>query len=143
MPWLATRRFRVSVLVIGAGRSGTSALTGALEALGLFVGPPEGLIPSSPQNPEGFFENQGVAALNEELLIHLGGGWDSPPDLPEGWLADVGVEAFIYRAQELVVSMFGKKQFVLKDPRISLLLPFWRRVLLDRCCAVMVVRDPT
>jgi hypothetical protein len=133
----------VSVLVVGAGRSGTSALTGALEAMGLFVGPPTHRVPPSPQNPEGFFELQGVAHLNEEILAHLGGAWDSPPDLRPGWLGHPGMAEFLGRGQELVASTFGPRPFVLKDPRIALLLPFWRRVLLDRCCAVMVVRDPT
>jgi hypothetical protein len=133
----------VSVLVVGAGRSGTSALTGALEAMGLFVGPPAQRVPASPQNPEGFFEVQGVAQLNEEILTRLGGAWDNPPDLPPGWLGQPGMAEFLGRGQELVASVFGSRPFVLKDPRISLLLPFWRRVLLDRCCAVMVVRDPT
>ena len=132
----------MSVLVVGAGRSGTSALTAALEAMGLFVGPPTGLVGPSPQNPEGFFELRAVVQLNEELLNHLGGAWDCPPELTEGWFADPGIADFIGRAQELVIASFGQRQFVLKDPRLALLLPFWRRVLLDRCCAVMIVRDP-
>jgi len=133
----------MSVLVIGAGRSGTSALAGALEALGLSVGPQADLVPSSQQNPSGFFELRAVAELNEELLIHFGGAWDCPPALPENWFTDPGMADFIGRAQELLKASFGQNPFVLKDPRIALLLPFWRRVLLDRCCAVMVVRDPT
>jgi hypothetical protein len=132
----------LSVLVVGAGRSGTSALTAALEAMGLFVGPPTGLVGPSPQNPEGFFELRAVVQLNEELLNHLGGAWDCPPELTESWFADPGIGAFLGRAQELVIASFGQRQFVLKDPRLALLLPFWRRVLLDRCCAVMIVRDP-
>ncbi len=132
----------MSVLVVGAGRSGTSALTAALEGMGLYVGPQAGLVGPSPQNPEGFFELQAVANLNEELLDHLGGAWDCPPDISEGWLADPGIAEFIGRAQEIVIASYGQRQFVLKDPRLALLLPFWRRVLLDRCCVVMIVRDP-
>ena len=80
--------------------------------------------------------------MNEELLVHLGGSLYTPPLLPDQWMADPGIDEFVDRAQELVSSSFGTPRFVLKDPRMALLLPFWRRVLLDRCCAILIVRDP-
>ncbi len=46
------------------------------------------------------------------------------------------------RAAALVVQHLGRDAWVLKDPRVPLVLPFWRRALLDRCAAVLVVRRP-
>jgi hypothetical protein len=132
----------MNVLVVGMHRSGTSALAGAIETTGLFVGPPSELMQANVQNPEGFFELQAVADFNDEVLHHLGGGLYEPPLLPQGWVDDPRIEGFVLRARSLIESSFDGRPFILKDPRIALLLPFWRRVLLDRCCAVMIVRDP-
>jgi hypothetical protein len=132
----------MGVLVIGMHRSGTSALTGALEAAGLFLGPPSAVAPTERDNPEGYFELYPVAKLNDEILAHLGGAWDRPPALPERWFADPGVEGFVHRASDVVASSFRGRQFVLKDPRMTLILPLWRRALLDHCCAIVIVRDP-
>jgi glycosyltransferase involved in cell wall biosynthesis len=132
----------MSVLVVGMHRSGTSALAGALEALGLFVGPSDALIGPHPTNLDGHFELRAVADLNDEILAHFGGAWDWPPALPDGWMADPAVQRFLVRARELVRSTFAGRQFLLKDPRLCLLLPFWRRVLSDHCCAVLITRHP-
>jgi hypothetical protein len=132
----------MGVLVIGMHRSGTSALTGALEAAGLFLGPPRAVAPIERDNPEGYFELYPVAKLNEEILGHLGGAWDRPPTLSERWFADPGVDSFVKRASDVLESSFGGREFVLKDPRMTLILPLWRRALLDHCCAILIVRDP-
>ncbi len=93
-------------------------------------------------NPGGFFELKAVVNLNTELLDWLGGSWDCPPVPPDGWMDESEVEAYLTRAHGLMASSLGSDHFVLKDPRMALLLPFWRRALLDHCCAVMIVRDP-
>ena len=122
-------------------RSGTSAVAAALEAMGLQAGRPEDRLAADLMNPGGYFEIAQVNDLNQEILHHLGANWDAPPHLAEGWTADPDIDPFIHRCRHLVTSTLGD-DFVLKDPRISLLLPLWRRVLVDRCCAVMIVRDP-
>lgn len=133
----------MSVLVIGMGRSGTSALTGTLAALGLSAGSPEGLLAPNDANPTGYFEQRDVVELNNEILAALGGAWDCPPQLADGWSMDPSMAPFIERASELVHSCYAEANFVLKDPRVSVLLPLWRRALLDRFSVVMIVRDPS
>lgn len=133
----------MGVLVIGMHRSGTSALAGALEAAGLSVGPTENLMPADLGNPDGHLEIEAVGDLNDEILVRFGGSWDAPPALADGWAAAPEVDTFVDRARLLVDSSFEGSRFVLKDPRFSLLLPVWRRALLDRFCAVVIVRDPT
>jgi hypothetical protein len=132
----------VGVLIVGMHRSGTSAVGAALEAAGLSVGPTSGLVPTNLENPAGFYELQAIADLNDEILAHLGGVLYAPPERRGNWSVDPGLDVYLSRAREILVAAFPAPAFFLKDPRISLLLPFWRRVLLDRCAVVFVVRDP-
>jgi hypothetical protein len=132
----------MGILVVGMHRSGTSALASALEAMGLTAGPAEGLMAANRDNPAGYYEQQSVADFNDEVLAHLGGGWDSPPQLEKGWSTNPSMAPYVVRASKLVDSLFGGEHFVLKDPRITVLLPFWRRALLDRFSVAMIVRDP-
>jgi hypothetical protein len=131
----------VGVLVVGMHRSGTSAVAAALEAMGLQVGRSDDRLAPDLMNPAGYFELTAVNDLNQEILHHLGGNWDAPPRLTDGWMADPTIEPFVHRARHLVTSTLGD-DFVLKDPRLCLLLPLWRRILADRFGAVLIVRDP-
>jgi hypothetical protein len=132
----------VGVLVIGMHRSGTSALSGLLEGLGLDAGAPDGLMASDAGNPEGYYEQRSIVGLSDEILAAYGGRWDSPPLLARGWDTELSAEHFVQKIRNLVALSFTGPRYVLKDPRISLLLPIWRQALLDRTCAVVVVRDP-
>ncbi len=132
------------VCVTGMHRSGTSLATRALEALGVWLGRPGSLLPPGPDNPAGYFENQAIQELDDELLAHLGGSWDQPPTLAGEWADDPGLDAFRRRAGEVVardLSGDGPDRPALvgfKDPRLSLLLPFWRTVVPVRATVVLV-----
>src|SRR6202011_2048888 len=75
------------VTVVGMHRSGTSAVTGALAALGLNMARPEDRMDWPESNPE-HWESLSASVFNEKLLAHLGGSWDAPPDLAPGWEQD-------------------------------------------------------
>lgn len=132
----------MGVFVLGMHRSGTSALAGALEAMGFAVGPEHDVMPADIDNPEGYFELLSVVRANDELLAHYGGRWDSPPVLPTGWKDDDTAAAFVSATRVMLDEYFESNHFVLKDPRISILLPVWREVTRDKGCAVVIVRDP-
>jgi hypothetical protein len=123
-------------------RSGTSALAGALEALGFEAGPSDDLMPGDEGNPEGYFELKSIASLDDEMLAQYEGRWDSPPVLAPGWERDDAAQAFAQRARLALGDLYSGDHYVLKDPRISLLLPLWRQVVGDGACAVVIVRDP-
>jgi len=132
----------MGVLVLGMHRSGTSALAGALEAMGLEVGPNADLMPADVGNPEGYFELLSVVRANDDLLAHFEGRWDSPPDFAPVWFEDpVGIE-FVGEWRRRLGELFESERYLLKDPRISILLPLWRRVTNDQSCAVVIVREP-
>jgi hypothetical protein len=132
----------MGVFVVGMHRSGTSALAGALEALGFDAGPVDDLMPADIGNPQGYFELKSIASLNDEILMHYGGSWDCPPLLAEGWERDGAATAFVERARTLLKDVYASQHFVMKDPRASLLLPLWRNATDDRDCAVVIVREP-
>jgi hypothetical protein len=136
-----------AVCVTGMHRSGTSLATRALEALGVWLGRDGSLLPPGPDNPAGYFENQAIQELDDELLAHLGGSWDQPPTLAGDWADDPGLDAFRRRAGEVVARDLGGGDASgaeahgpvgFKDPRLSLLLPFWRTVVPVRATVVLV-----
>lgn len=99
-----------------------------------------------PDNEAGYWENIAIKALDDDLLAHLGGSWDQPPVLAPGWQTDPSLDEFRARAADVLDEAFGSATTTAgpigwKDPRLSLLLPFWRTV-----CAidgtVIVVRHP-
>jgi hypothetical protein len=131
------------VLVLGMHRSGTSALTKGLEALGVDLG--SNFNPATPDNPTGFWEDKNFHALNEEMLKHLHRSWDDL-QLVESDTVLSGLEGFFPRAKALLDD-FLRDKFVagLKDPRFSLLLPFWKKASAEagvRVSFVIGFRNP-
>lgn len=135
-----------AVCVTGMHRSGTSVVAGALAPLGASLGDPGRMLKPGADNPKGYFEIRAVVELDDELLAHLGGAWDQPPVLDPGWEHGPGLAPFRERASALLDDSFGPATgraptIAWKDPRLSVLLPFWRTVT-PIATTVIVVRDP-
>ena len=133
------------VCVTGMHRSGTSIAARAVNLLGVSFGTPESLMPPGSDNPRGYWENRAVKELDDELLALLGGTWDVPPVLAQGWELDVALDPFRTQAAMILerdLELAAAPSLVgWKEPRLSLLLPFWRTVIpIDT--TVLVVRDP-
>lgn len=114
------------MMVVGGHRCGTSATAHVLGLLGLELPPVEDLMPANSDNPDGFFESLTLTEFNDRLLARLGSAWDAPP-APGGDLA--GLSDLTQLARTLVDRLFPRQPWVWKDPRTSLLLPFWRQVV--------------
>ena len=129
--------------VSGMHRSGTSFVASVLPALGISLGDTNRLMRPGPDNPAGYFEVQSILELNEELLAHLGGAWDAPPILDAGWEHDDALDNFRTWAAAIVADTFESStpRIAFKDPRLSLLLPFWQTVV-PIATTVVLVRDP-
>lgn len=112
--------------IIGMHRSGTSALAGAMHKLGADLGPSSSWIQPASDNPRGFFEYAPVVDLDRDLLAALGGSWSNPPPLPSGWTGDSRIADLRIRAERLASEL--PERMVMKDPRLSLLLPLWQEV---------------
>jgi hypothetical protein len=138
-----TNRQPSGVVVLGMHRSGTSAFAGTLAKAGFFAGKNVDLLPAASDNSNGFFERFDVNSLNNELLAELGGAWDNPPPrqavIEQAPMWRTRVEEML----EALAEDADGRSLVLKDPRISLLLPVWLPALGgDRFAFVLVDRNP-
>lgn len=116
--------------VVGMHRCGTSIVSRTLNLLGAHLGPIEDLMPAKPDNPTGFWETLSVAQLHDDLFAHFGGRWDYPRVLPPSWESSPELEPFVERIRGIVESHFRAADVaVWKDPRGSMFLPLWRRVV--------------
>ncbi|MGP8059659.1 MAG: sulfotransferase family protein [Acidimicrobiales bacterium] len=129
------------VLVVGMHRSGTSAFTGALGALGLQLPQLADRLAPHANNPD-HFESLALLTLDEHLLRSFGGSWDAPPEVPTEW-ADRDVDRHRDAAVRAARHAFPDPGPVAwKDPRACLLLPFWRQLLPQPVASLLIWRSP-
>lgn len=136
---------KVAVIVLGMHRSGTSSLAGMLDGLGCRG--PATLMPASKTNAAGYYESLPVSQLNDAILAALGSRWDNwRPLRPDVHLSPRLAE-FHDKARAMIEAEYGDGSLIyLKDPRISMLLPFWRGVLEAagyRCVHLHTHRSPS
>ena len=133
------------IVVLGMHRSGTSAITRSLTALGVELG--DRLMPAKPDNEKGFWEDLDLYALNIELLHALGHEWNTHVPIDPQELMDDRLSFLKLKAVELLrrktqdTPIWG-----IKDPRMSRLLPFWKSVFASmgfQVSYLLVVRHPT
>lgn len=129
------------MLVVGMHRSGTSAVTGVLADLGLDPGADQ-LMRATADNPAGHFEIDRLTGFDDELLDALGGRWAAPPAASPDEVAALAAGDLGAQATDLIAEVFTESPWVWKDPRVALLLPFWRALLRPEPAAVLVVRHP-
>ncbi len=129
------------VVVVGMHRSGTSAMTGALGALGFQTSRPEDRMDWPESNPE-HWESLSLALHDDDLVQRLGGTWDAPPPLPPGWEEGTIARSMPDPAPIVAAAYPDQGPSVWKDPRICLLLPYWRRLIPGPLTAVLVWRSP-
>jgi hypothetical protein len=132
-----------SVVVLGAGRSGTSMVAGLLADAGLDPG--GDLIPASAANPTGYYESLAVNRLNDDLLAPCLAESRVPVPRRLGWLAavpDPGGITATPAQRERMRALLPPAPFVLKDPRLSYTLAAWRPALPAGTGFACVFRDP-
>jgi len=114
--------------VLGMHRSGTSLLARLLTELGA-RGPNDPLA-AHPDNPDGYLESRRVLALDKKLLERAGLSWYDDAPLPAGYLASRRARGLRRVAQRILREELSPGGlFVLKDPRLSRLVPFWAEAL--------------
>src|SRR5205085_1727054 len=102
-------------------RSGTSALTGALHALGVPLGAP--LLPPNFANERGYWELADVVVIDDGVLVRLGAAPMEVEALPEGWeTSPLAAEAVRLLVDLLRRNFEGEPLWAIKDPRICILL---------------------
>jgi len=119
---------RHAVLVLGMHRSGSSAITRFLNFLGCTL--PSTLMPANPTNPAGHWESDAICAFNDRLLSEAGSFWNDWLPIHSDWSRSCTYRHNLSAAGDLVRSEYGDAGlFVLKDPRICRIAPFWYEAL--------------
>ena len=115
---------KTAILVVGMYRSGTSAITRILNILGYDV--PKNLVQATPDNERGFWESESAVLLNNMIFASTkltGKHWVAPDS---DWFSSPAADEFREQAQALLLDEFGtSRRFVLKNPKLCLLLPLW------------------
>src|SRR5687767_10683792 len=135
---------RTAYVVLGMHRSGTSAVTQLLALAGASL--PANVMPGDEHNAKGYFEPWKIAIFDDERLRAAGSAWDDPFAFPFRPLPPDEERTWLDRGLALFDEEFGKTTFpLMKDPRATVLLPFWRAVLAERGVGmrcVIPVRHP-
>ncbi|MBM4309425.1 MAG: glycosyltransferase [Deltaproteobacteria bacterium] len=129
---------RTAVLVVGMHRSGTSALAGVLSLMGAYPG--LDLIGPERSNVKGHFESRKIVALNDALLDVLGARAPESGDLPADWLGCEETRRAAESLKKIISDEYsGREIFMIKDPRLCLLLPLYHDILNELEIDVRVV----
>lgn len=120
-----------AIIVLGMHRSGTSAITGVLNQLGVPLG--KNLFPAQKGvNDKGFWENGTIVELDDELLLSVGSCWDDWLELEEGWDKSASALRCKTKIAKAIRKDFSKTPlWAVKDPRMCRLLPLWKDVLAE------------
>jgi len=103
-------------------------LAQTLSLLGLEL--PGSIQSGTPDNPKGHFESFDIAQYHDRLLIEMGLSWDTFISPPENWFSSEHAEqAIINLCDKIGVEYPGSGPIVLKDPRLSLFMPLWEKVV--------------
>lgn len=116
------------VVVLGMHRSGTSLVTSLVESCGIATG--DNLQGAGPDNPKGYWEDEFIVNINNKLLRSLGLEWHSLAWLDESALRKSSCFNELFQAsKQYLTELLGRfPKLVIKDPRISMTLPFWLEV---------------
>ena len=135
---------RTCLLVLGAHRSGTSALTRVLNIAGAEL--PANLIGASPGNESGHWESTKLVDYHDTLLRELDSDWSDWRSLELSRLAPRRRDEVVTEIADILsVEYADAPLFVLKDPRICRFASFFIDAL--HCmdigvCAVLPIRNP-
>ncbi len=116
-----------AIFIVGYYRSGTSALSGALQRLGVkFYNEAD----PNEHNPLGFYEIPELIQLDVELFTRLGVDWMDVRGLAAGWHERADMAGFAARLEEGMRRRFTAEfpLWGLKHPHLCRTLPLYERV---------------
>lgn len=122
---------RRAILILGMHRSGTSAFTRVCNLLGIPLG--RKLLAASVVNEKGFWENEHVIKVHEDILKTFDYTWDDIRILPDRWWEKNEIKQFRKEVSNIIDNEFsGDEIFGIKDPRLCIMLPLWLSVLEEK-----------
>ncbi len=115
---------RDAIFVVGMGRSGTSALTRVLSLCGAAL--PLAPIAANHGNPTGYWEPALSIAVNDRFLSERASSWYDATVPARYDAASAESRRFVADIAGVLAAGFESDgPLVVKDPRISMLLPYW------------------
>ena len=115
-------------------RSGTSALSGTLNLLDVYLGAE--LMKPLEQNEKGFYENLNLYKVNEKLLAKMNSSWD------DTFYTEAKLDEII-ELTDLETSIKQEFQYnqlvAIKDPRLAYLLPLYTKALTNTGFDIKVI----
>jgi hypothetical protein len=132
------------LVVLGMHRCGTSSLTGALSLLGFSAG--QQLMPANAFNVRGYFEDIPLNRELERFLSALNRSWRDERAYQSDWLSSDAALTTTQNLKTLFNTAFNFNQpTVIKNPRVSRLLPLLQPIWLDAGLApkyILSLRSP-
>ncbi|WIW91126.1 hypothetical protein K3M67_21585 (plasmid) [Sphingobium sp. V4] len=118
---------RRGLIILGMHRSGTSALAGTLGKLGGAM--PLDLMGAGIGNDKGHWEPAGIVAVNDRILESAGSHWEDWDRFNPDWYASALYPPALEDARTALRTSFADAPFfIMKDPRVCRLVPFWTNV---------------
>ena len=116
-----------AIFIVGYYRSGTSALSGALQHAGVKF---YNEATPNEHNPLGFFEIPELIEFDARLFAHLGVDWPDVRGLPSDWLDRDDIAPFNAQLEEILRRRFLPQDRIwgLKHPHLCRNLPLYERV---------------
>lgn len=132
-----------AIAILGMHRSGTSAVSGLLNTLGVYLGSGDLLGGAGSDNPKGFFEFNPFLEINETLLQRVNSSWNNLPSPMPDWAGDPAFADLREEAARRARQYFTDVPlWAFKDPRTCVTLPFWRAAVPAISDALLVLRHP-
>lgn len=131
----------MQIIILGMHRSGTSVVARLLNMMGAYFAPDDVVMLPTEANPKGYWEREDVRVLNDDIFKALGVSWDNISDFERQRLTDTVHKEFSPRVQKIIMSLDAHRPWMVKDPRLCLLLPVWQPLLEVPLC-IYVYRHP-
>ncbi|MCB8874926.1 hypothetical protein [Acidisoma silvae] len=132
-----------AIFIAGYYRSGTSALSGMLQKLGVTI---HNDADPNEHNPRGFYEIPELIEFDVDLFNRLGMQWADLRSLPPDWHERADMPGFLSRLGEIIRRRFAQEPlWAIKHPHLCRLLPLYERAAREaghRPHALHISRDP-
>lgn len=116
-----------AVLVVGAGRSGTSAISRAIQALGVELG--DNLKAATEKNPTGFFEDRDLLRIAKQVRSTLGLRTECVSLIPPEQWTRPELQPLRQEAVDTIARRFAQYPlWGFKYAQTLRMLPFWEQV---------------
>ena len=130
-----------ALFVLGMHRSGTSAITGALRHSGVWVGEETELTDANVENPLGFWERRDMRDLCDQMLHSAGADWWKIADFDLKAIPRAALTEQRRNFAKIVSALDKFQAWVIKEPRLCLLLPILRHYVTNLVC-IHIHRNP-